>query len=342
VRHTTLSKARGKAKKIIGRVEDGEDVAATIRDRKREGRQRTDTFEALATGLLEKADLGDRTRYEWGLLLKSHVFPLIGGLAPKAVSRDKVWAAIERVNSPSRANDVLKVIRWTYRRAAGPPLFLEHDPTLGLKRPTKDLPRDRVLTTAELRAVWVAAGECGLYGTGVRVAILTGARRGEVFGASWAEIDRERRLWTIPAARRAKSHQALQVPIARALDRMLAEIGDNSPWLLPSPVNATKPMHPTSRAWGGLLAEAGLEADPKSDARIRFHDLRRSMRDRLTELRVSGEVAEALLGHAAPKLVRTYAPSGVPLADRRRAAERWAREVERIVTGKRAKVARIS
>ncbi len=57
---------------------------------------------------------------------------------------------------------------------------------------------------------------------------------------------------------------------------------------------------------------------------IRFHDLRRTVRDALTlELGVSVPVAEAVIGHAPPKIVATYAPGGIPLQARRDALERW-------------------
>ena len=74
---------------------------------------------------------------------------------------------------------------------------------------------------------------------------------------------------------------------------------------------------------------------------VRFHDLRRTVRDRLAALGVALPVAEAVIGHAAPRLIATYNPSGIPLADRRRALERWQRELRRIVSGRAAKVVRI-
>src|SRR5215813_6942670 len=45
--------------------------------------------------------------------------------------------------------------------------------------------------------------------------ILTAARTGEVIGATWAEINLEEGVWTIPAAR-MKAHRDHRVPLSAA------------------------------------------------------------------------------------------------------------------------------
>ena len=54
-------------------------------------------------------------------------------------------------------------------------------------------------------------------GTGcsaLEFAVLTAARPGEVLGARWSEIDLERRVWTVPAAR-MKGEREHRVPLSR-------------------------------------------------------------------------------------------------------------------------------
>ena len=54
-----------------------------------------------------------------------------------------------------------------------------------------------------------------------------------------------------------------------------------------------------------------------------MHDLRRTCRTGLSRLRIAPHVAEAVLGHAAPAIVRTYDVHD--LADEKRhALEAWA------------------
>jgi integrase len=55
-------------------------------------------------------------------------------------------------------------------------------------------------------------GVDGLGALALRFAILTAARSGEVRGATWAEIDMDAAVWTIPAAR-MKARRAHRVPL---------------------------------------------------------------------------------------------------------------------------------
>lgn len=71
----------------------------------------------------------------------------------------------------------------------------------GIKPPYRVGIRDRTLTDAELRLVWLAAGDLGgLFGPITRLLILTGQRRGEVGGLSWLEIDKDANEWLLPGA----------------------------------------------------------------------------------------------------------------------------------------------
>jgi integrase len=74
-------------------------------------------------------------------------------------------------------------------------------------------PRQRVLNDAEIRALWTATATMGApFGAFIRLLLLTGCRRGEIASLSWGEIDRERGLIVIPAAR-FKSGSEHHVPI---------------------------------------------------------------------------------------------------------------------------------
>lgn len=340
----SLTDVRKKARAVLGRVADGDDPAGEAAAARRVKAAEADTFESLATRLVREAGLADSTRRSWTLTLKSLVLPRLGKRAPSEVTRQDVRDLVERVakaHGASQASEALKVTRWVLARAVDLDL-VEVNPATGLKKPAEERPRDRVLTVAELRALWNAAGEAGAYGDGVRFAVLTGARRGEVFGARWGELDREAEVWRLPAAR-TKSRRAHEVPLTPDMVDLLDTLtpGDGCARLFD--------VAPSSKCWGALLEAAGLIERPKDDQKaeapkrtradrwpIRFHDLRRTFRNALTsELGIMPHVAEALVGHAETKLVRTYAPSGVPLAERRRALQRWGRYVLAAAAGKR-------
>jgi integrase len=261
---------------------------------------------------------------------------------------------------------VLKVVRWVYARAIEEEV-VEHSPCERLKKPSKERPRDRVLTPAELRAVWTAAGQAGAYGAAVRLGLLTGARRSEVFDATRAEVDRESKLWRIPGER-TKNGRAHDVPLVADALAVLDAMPEDGPFLFPGnapwpgapelgplferALSHKRPLRATSKSWERLLRLAGLldgaEKDETTSSKgkprkawtarsIRFHDLRRTLRNTLTdELGMPVPTAEAVLGHLPPKIVQTYAPGGVSLVERRRALERWAAYLGRIVNGEQA------
>ncbi len=80
--------------------------------------------------------------------------------------------------------------------------------------------RDRVLSDAELRSVWLAADPDVLndFGAIARLLILTGCRRQEIGGLSWGELDLATGRMTIPGAR-VKGGKTLELTLpAPAID----------------------------------------------------------------------------------------------------------------------------
>jgi integrase len=65
------------------------------------------------------------------------------------------------------------------------------------------LSRTRVLSDAELRALWVATEQLGY------PYALTGQRKSECAEARWSEFFLDRKLWTIPAERMKVSKPAI-------------------------------------------------------------------------------------------------------------------------------------
>ena len=93
------------------------------------------------------------------------------------------------------------------------------NPCDGLKPPTKERARDRVLSDLEIGAFWTATGELDWpFGPLFRLLLLTAQRRDEVATIEWAELDLEKRLWSLPREK-AKNDQGHDVHLsAQALD----------------------------------------------------------------------------------------------------------------------------
>lgn len=190
--------------------------------------------------------------------------------------------------------------------------------------------RTRVLSDAEIAAFWKAtAALAPVYRDCYRMLLLTGQRLNDVAQASWSEIDLERRTLTIPASR-FKSGRDHVVPLT---DDAMAILGGVQRW----------PDSPWVFSFTGALA-AGMESGPvkqrldKEMAKVLpripawvNHDLRRTVRTRLSELDISDEIAEATIGHVPPALVRVYNQSD-RLRVKADALTRWQGEL-RMITG---------
>ena len=93
------------------------------------------------------------------------------------------------------ANRTLQLIKalmnWCVKRS-----ILEINAAAGVDLPCRELPRERTLDEIEIAAVWQAFETMGLpFGDLGRLLLLTAARRGELAGATWSEIDLERKVW---------------------------------------------------------------------------------------------------------------------------------------------------
>jgi len=92
------------------------------------------------------------------------------------------------------------------------------NPVVGTHKPADPQPRDRVLSDAELAAIWNACQD-DEFGCIVRLLILLGNRRAEVGGMSWSELDFAAGTWLLPAARskNKRSHRVVLPAAALAI-----------------------------------------------------------------------------------------------------------------------------
>jgi integrase len=187
------------------------------------------------------------------------------------------------------------------------------------------LSRDRVLDDDELRAVWGAALELGYpWGDCVRLLILTGQRLREIADLNWSEIDLGERLITIPA-RRMKSERAHEIPL-----------GDNALALLQAVPEFAQGRGFVFSASGGRRPIAGFSRTKARLDRLSgvggwvIHDIRRTMRTRLSALPIEDRVREAMIAHAAPGLHQVYDQHRY-LAEKRLGFAQWEAKLQGIV-----------
>ena len=155
--------------------------------------------------------------------------------------------------------------------------------------------RERVLTDAELAALWRAADAEIAYGSMVRILILTGCRRDEVRAAPRSEIDLARREWLIPGGRVKNGIDHL-IPIGDILAgivKRLPVIGDGK--LLFTTTGVT-PISGLSKIKTRLHEAMAIELKQEPPA-WSLHDIRRTFVSGLQRLGIGLEVREACVNH---------------------------------------------
>jgi integrase len=182
------------------------------------------------------------------------------------------------------------------------------------------------LSDDELRALWTALESEPLkIAAPIRLALLTAQRRGEVLGLPWAELDLERGVWTLAAAR-AKNGKEHRIPLATAAVVLLRELlptAGSSPFVFPG----SQPKRPVvnPQKWiARIRARAAIDD-------FHFHDLRRSAASGMTALGVSRLTVSKLLNHAEGGVTWIYDRHNYD-AEKRAAIEKWAQHLERLVS----------
>jgi integrase len=194
-------------------------------------------------------------------------------------------------------------------------------------------PRERTLSDTELAALLKAAATDDPADRAVWVLALTGARRTEVGGMRWPELNPGTRTWTIPAER-SKNHREHAVP----LPAQAWEIIDARPRIAGSEFVFTtfgdRPINGWHKTKRRLSAKVGI-----AENSWRIHDLRRTAASGLQRMSVRTEVIERALNHRSGTfrgIVGTYQIDPLE-SEVRTALQKWADFVEELVSGKPAR-----
>lgn len=324
-----LAQARDEARRILARVAMGNDPQAekVAARRRREG--------ALSFGDLgqrfmsdNEARLRPNTRRQWRGILDREVVPALGSLAPEKVTRGHVRDVVRRIaqDRPYMANRTFELVRRIFTWAVGEDL-VPASPCVGLHKPADEKPRERTLSSDEIRAVWAALEAENRIGDALRLGFYTGARISEVLGLPFREIDLSAQLWTIAPAR-SKNGDAHPIPLSplavSLLERLKATSG-SEPFVFPSPSLDGGPVRSIHRCMLRITARSG--------AAFQFHDIRRTVATGLASLGTPEHIIDAVLGHTPQKLKRTY-NRYQPIREMRASLAAWSAELERIVAGK--------
>ena len=332
----TPESARKEAKRLLGLVASGQDPQAEKEQEKQYGaRARAHTVRAVTAEFIEQyAKPRNRTWPETQRIFNAYVNPVWGERPIASITRadvDRLIEDIARRGAPVMANRTLAQLRKLFNWAVTKPRFeLAASPVLRIAAPGHERSRSRYLSDEEIRSLWQACEQMGYpFGPFTQLLLLTLARREVVAAMRRPDIDRERWLWTIPAAI-MKSGRPHVVP----LSGLALGIID---WL---PVIAgTEDVFPARRRQDSAPGERHVSGFSKAKARLdvlsgvtdwTFHDLRRTATTHMGELRVPRHIRKLLLDHAENDVTGIYDRYEY-LDERREALERWAAKIEGLI-----------
>jgi integrase len=323
----SAEQARSAAKKILAKVELGQDPQAAQIERREKDKL---LFQKVAADFLaDKRDTNrPRTHVEKTRYLTGQYFKDLHTLAIDKIERKHVAACLVTIKHSGHATagaakaQLSAFFTWCMQKG-----LLEKNPAIGTED-FEDKKRDRVLTNKELAAVWNACDGDDDYSRIVRLLVQTGCRRDEVGGMVQSEL-KPNGMWVIPGER-TKNHHEHMLPLpATALDivNLAPATGE----------------HLFGRAgfqtWGKAKAELNAKLDDVAAWQLR--DLRRTVATGMANIGILPHVIEAVLNHQSGHKagVAGVYNRAEYLKDKRIALAMWADHVQALATGTERKIA---
>jgi integrase len=338
----SLEQARNKAREVRDAVARGEDPAQKMEPAK--VYTFNDLVAAWRSNAPRKLKLSTMDGYE--RLLARNVTPSLGHLPAEVVKRTDVKRILDQLiqrNANIHANRCLALIRAIFNWGIRNELITGSNPAGNMDRPSKESPRDRVLTNDEIVTLWNALDTAPMMdGTklAIKLSLVTGQRIGQVQSMAKAHIDRTGApIWTAPAAS-TKNGKANRVPLSpmaiKLLDDAIALSG-SSAWVFPTPRDPTAgartdaPIIPTAatRAITRCRKQLGV-------AHWTIHDLRRTAASNMAQMGVPIGTISMVLDHTS--VASSNVTSAIYIKhsfdrEKRLALDAWSQQLSLILSG---------
>jgi integrase len=296
----TVEQARNEAVKLLGQMASGNDPQAEQQARRH----------ALTLGQLWESWLAYAKEHKrsWkdDLWMYERFLKPWAGRRLTAIARplvQRLHTEIGDRNGKTQANRVLFLLSAMFNMARKDLDFAGDNPTAGIRR-FAEQSRDRFLSGEELTAFFLALQKMPeVWQVFFLIALLTGARRGNVQAMRWSDVDLTLGLWRIPAEQ-AKAKKVVVVALSSQAGAILTTHRERSadlatcPWVFPSHGKTGHLVEPKG-AWKRLCIAAGL-------ADCRPHDLRRTLGSWQAISGASLPIIGASLGHNELRSTEVY------------------------------------
>lgn len=267
--------------------------------------------------------------------IENHAMPAFGERPIDGILRSEVRDLLRgmvKAKKPVAANRLLgnlkRVFKWAVVEGK-----LEASPIADMDKLVEEQSRDRVLTDAELAAIWRGCEKLSkAHGGAFKLMMLTGARRNEAAGLKRSEIDGND--WHLPAER-SKNGRPHTWPLTDLAQEVVASVPQIDDGDSVFSLDGEKPVN----GWSKIKAKLDREIAEAEDAPLphwTLHDFRRTLVTRMNEkLAVPPHVVEAVVNHVSgvkAGVAGVYNRAAY-MPQRREALAKWSAYVAAVVAG---------
>ena len=306
-----------------------------------------------------RPEISTRTAKDYRNVYNSYISPTFGKTRVSDITMAMLHKHYQKLQSVSLdgLRKAMLIVKQLMSEAIRRQL-IELSPVLALEpkiyNATPSLPRERWLSLAELKRLWIAledgtqgGGAISAGGKGVaktvvlsgsmmnvlKFIILTAVRRGEAVSMRWIDIDNDK--WTIPETKSGRPHLVTLSPLAmNIIDEQRAITSQLSPFVFESPSKLGQHIHhdAVTTALTRIRQKFMPDVEP-----FTVHDLRRSVATLVgIELDAGPLEIEHMLNHQiSDKLLRTYQAGALRNPEKlRKLFLNWGKFVEENIVNK--------
>jgi len=295
----SIEQARRQAMAVLSEIADGGNPAEVKRALKGE----LTLDELFKIYLKRHADIHKITGKEDEQRYLQYIKTPLGKKKLSAINKDSVIGIHTKITSeghPAVANRVLALLSSVFNRGIAWSLT-DTNPCIMVRR-NREVSRDRFLQSNELTEFFTALNE--ETNTTIRdyvyISLFTGARRDNILGMRWCDINFTDGTWRIPMTKNGTPQNIpLPEPAIAALNERKKLAAATEIFVFPG-TGATGHLVEPKKAWAKLLARANLTD-------LRLHDLRRTMGSWQAKTGASLTIIGKSLNHKSTQTTAIYA-----------------------------------
>lgn len=317
-----LEDAREEAKSLLGGLRKGVDPASKNKLSKKEHTVQSLYDDYVLTRYFKTRSIDFQNNFK--STMRRYVLPAIGDQPLVGVQRVQVRSIVDDLVDSGKegsAQGALTHMRVLFGHAIEKE-YIDYSPAdrIRVKKTTSGR-RDKWLQTPEeLKSAWWFEGKPQIRAV-IRWCLLTGCRRDEARITQWAQVDREKEIWTVD---RTKNRRPLVLPLMPAMVEVLDELAVTFPesdYLFPATTSKRKAI---PRGSMDYMIREGTKGEWS------MHTLRHTVESWLAELGVVEEHRNLVLNHWSGRMSERYR-HGYQLDAKEKAMETWHKKLMEMV-----------